>query len=130
MKLLRTLVLNRFFAAAAALAITVGAINLYVASNDEGILSGQVADVQGKPVAGAEVILFMPALIGLDEIDRQTTDETGAFEFRAHGQHHPALQVQADGFEDSDLRRVRLYFRNQNRSLDTPIVIGADTNEG
>jgi hypothetical protein len=122
---LRALLVNRFALALLGTAAIVGAINLFVVLNDDGLLGGQVVDPRGRPISDAEVTIYKPALIGLEEIERQRTDLQGRFLFRGHGQHHPALQVRTDGYGESELHRIRLYFRNQNRVLQEPITVGA-----
>lgn len=123
MSTLVTLLRNRFFLAFFVLVILIAVVNFYVSRHDDGILIGKVLDNQGAPVVKAKITLLKQALIGFEEIDSQYTDEEGTFRFSRHNQHHPALQVEADGYSKSDLRRVRLYFRNQNRQMQQPIIL-------
>jgi hypothetical protein len=123
--MLRMLFVNRVGAALLAVAAIIAAINLYVSFNDDGVLIGTVVDPNGRPVPDAQVTIYRPALIGLEEIATQTTDAAGRFRFEDHDHHHPAVQARVPGLGQSDLRRVRLYFRNQNRRLDDPIRLEA-----
>lgn len=125
MTTLRMLLFNRIVAALLAVAAVIAAVNVYVAFNDDGVLIGTVVGPDGHPAPGARVTLYKPALIGLEEIATRTTDKAGRFRFEGHNQHHPALQARLSGKGESELRRVRLHFRNENRQLDQPIRLEA-----
>jgi len=118
---LRGWFVNRVTFTFAVIAVIVVAWNLYVAAHDDGRLEGVVHAPDGRPVAGATVTLSERTLVSLDPIAETTTDDQGRFRFGRHDRH--ALVVTADHpeFGQSDRREIRLYFRNQNRTLADPI---------
>jgi hypothetical protein len=103
------------------LAIGVVVLNVYIACNNDGILQGRVVDMAGVPVAGSTVTLFKPAVLGVEPVADTRSGPDGTFSFNAHGQHRPVLQARKVGAGDSGQLQVRLYFRNQNRVLISPL---------
>jgi Carboxypeptidase regulatory-like domain len=103
------------------LAIAVVVLNVYIACNNDGILRGRVVDMAGVPVAGSTVTLFKPAVLGVEPVADTRSGADGTFSFKAHGQHRPVLQARKEGVGDSGQLQVRLYFRNQNRVLISPL---------
>lgn len=116
--------INRVTITFGAIALVVVLWNLYVAAHDDGILVGRVVDASGQPVADAHVVLNERTIVSLAPIAETTTDDEGRFRFEQHDRH--ALVVTADkpGVGASDRIRIRLYFRNQNRTLSQPIALG------
>lgn len=119
----RTLILNRFTLTFLAIALIILLWNLYVLAHDDGILSGQVVDAAGKPVAGAEVVLSERTIVSLTPIANTTSDAKGFFRFTKHDRHYVVLTASKDGAGESARREVRLYFRNQNRRLAEPLYL-------
>ena len=108
--------------------ITLGAItlavllwNLYVIANDDGILTGVVVGPDDAPVEGARVVLSERTIVSLEPIAETVTDAAGRFRFEKHDRHHVVLTAAKDGLGDSGRIEVRLYFRNQNKELESPL---------
>ena len=118
---IRHFVLRPIPITAIVVAVCVGALNVYIAWNDDGLLQGRVLDTSGAPVAGSTVTLFKPAVLGVERVADTHTGADGTFSFEAHGQHRPVLQAHKEGVGDSGQVQVRLYFRNQNRELSAPL---------
>lgn len=119
----RSLAFNRFSLTFGTIAILVLCWNVYIAFNDEGRLTGRVIDVEGRPVAGAEVLISELSLISRRIIDATHTDAAGGFSFARHDHHAMVLIAQKEGVGESRRHNIRLYFRNQNLALDAPVVI-------
>ena len=107
------------------IAIVVVAWNLYVRAHDDGILEGQVVDASGRPVAGAKVVLSERTIVSLSPIAETVTDADGGFRFSGHDRHALVLTIEKPEIGQSGRIEVRLYFRNQNRRLRSPVVLGA-----
>jgi hypothetical protein len=119
---LRRIFLNRFVVVPAAIAVSVAGWNLYVALHAHGLLAGRVVDRQGRPVAGATVILFTHDFVTQVEKARTATDASGAFRFTDNNSH--LIQLQAlDGAQSSPRVTIRLWFRAQDRVLEEPLVV-------
>jgi hypothetical protein len=97
--------------------------NLYVQAHDDGILLGTVVDGAGAPLPGARVVLNEQTIVSLAPIAETTTDATGRFRFERHDRHALVLTAEKPGVGRSERVDVRLYFRNQNRVLEAPIVV-------
>ena len=124
--MLRTVLLHRVTLFLAAVLLVVAALNIYVSLENDGILAGRIVGPEGAPLEGAEVTLYRPGIVGIDKVATTATDAAGGFRFEGHGHHHPALIARAPGYAESGLRRVRLYFRNQNRTLAEPIRLARE----
>lgn len=118
--------INRVTVTFGLIAAVVIAWNLYVAAHDDGILEGRVVDASGEPVAGAKVVLSEQTIVSLSPIAETVTDAAGAFRFTRHDRHALVLTAEAPALGQSPRVAVRLYFRNQNRALAEPIVLGID----
>lgn len=122
---LRGWLVNRVTITFGLIAAVTLAWNAYVAAHDDGILEGRVVDVDGAPVAGAKVVLNEQTIVSLSPIAETVTDAAGAFRFEKHDRHALVLTAEKPELGQSPRVPVRLYFRNQNREMDEPIVIGA-----
>jgi hypothetical protein len=119
----RPWLLNRVTVTFGLIAILVMGWNLYVLAHDDGILSGVVVGPDGVPVAGAEVVLSERTIVSLEPIARTLTGADGSFRFEKHDRHRVVLTASKEGIGESGRREVRLYFRNQNRHLDEPLLL-------
>lgn len=117
----RALLLNRFSLSFALIAAAVSAWNIYVARHDDGLLGGYVLGADGAPAAGVEVVLSEQTIVSLTPLMRTVTDAQGRFRFSGHDRHHVVLTAGGAGLGESARYPVRLYFRNQNRELETPL---------
>lgn len=105
----------------AILAITL-AWNLYVAAHATGVIEGPVVDRSGRPVEGAIVTLFNRSFITNDPRQRTTTGPEGRFRFEGNDSHAVQLEAEVAGHR-SERMTVRLWFRAQERRLETPLVL-------
>ncbi len=115
---------NRVTVTFAVLAVVVIGWNLYVSRHDDGILEGRVVNEAGEPVAGAEVVLSERTLVSMTPIARTVTDANGDFRFEKHDRHALVLTAEKPDIGKSARLEVQLYFKNQNRRLAEPIVLG------
>lgn len=115
---------NRVTVTFGLIAVVIVAWNLYVQAHDDGILEGRVVDGDGTPVEGAKVVLNERTIVSLAPIAETTTDASGRFQFERHDRHALVLTAEKPGLGQSPRIDVRLYFRNQNRELEEPIVLG------
>jgi len=119
---LRRVLLNRFVVVPGAILAAVAGWNLYVARHAHGLIAGRVVDRQGRPVAGATVILFTHDFVTQVEKTRTATDVSGAFRFTDNNSH--LIQLQAlDGAQNSPRLTIRLWFRAQDRVIEEPLVV-------
>lgn len=107
------------------LALGIAFWNLYVAANDGGLVEGAVTDGQGRPVAGATVLLFERGFVTHQERNRAVTDASGAFRFTDNRSHAIQLEAEAPGRGRSERRIVRLWFRSQDVALSEPLRLPA-----
>ena len=114
---------NRVTLTFGAIALVVLGWNLYVAAHDDGILEGRVVDPAGRPVADAAVVLNERTIVSLAPIGETRTDQSGRFRFERHDRHALVLTARKDGIGASPRVEVRLYFRNQNRTLADPLTL-------
>ena len=117
----RTFFLNRYTVTFGSFAIVAALWNLYIAFNNDGIIAGRVVGPDNRPVAGATVILFQRTLYVAEPRDKTTTDKNGAFLFRGHASYKLWLEAIKKGLGKSPKEEYRLYFRNQNLNLSTPL---------
>jgi len=117
------LLLNRFTLSFGAIALVAFGWNLYVAQHDGGLLSGRVTTPDGKPVAGASVVLSRRTVTSVERVASELTDAQGRFEFRDHGQYAVVLTARKPEVGAAARRTERLWFRNQDRVLDQPLVL-------
>ena len=118
----RRIFLSRFVIVPALIAATVAAWNMYVDLHSHGALSGRVVDADGKPVAGATVVLWAHDFVTQVETARTKTDDAGDFRFTDNASH--LIQLQALAGKDASPRvTVRLWFRGQDRVVETPLRV-------
>jgi len=111
---------NRFVIVPGVLAAIVVGWNGYVTLHANGILTGQVVDASGEPVAGAEVTLYRLNFITEVKAGQTLTDAQGRFRFTDNRSH--LIELQATSPKGASPRvTVRLWFRAQDRSLDAPL---------
>jgi len=113
--------LSRWTVVPGTLALVVLGWNLYVAANDNGVLEGRVVDAAGRPVEGAEVVLYARSFVTNDERQRTRSGPGGAFRFEGNASHALQLQAEAPGIGRSERVTVRLWFRAQDRRLAEPL---------
>jgi hypothetical protein len=114
---------NRVTITFSVIAIVVIAWNLYVAGHDDGILAGTVIGPDGQPVPDAQVVLSERTIVSLEPIAETVTDGAGQFRFTRHDRHRVVLTAAKPGVGESGRLEIRLYFRNQNRELDEPLLL-------
>ena len=123
----RSLLLNRVTITFGTIGAAIVLWNLYVLANDDGVLAGHVVGPDGRPVEGAEVVLSRQTIVSLHPLATASTDAAGAFEFGRHDEHRVVLTAAKPGVGAAPRREVRLYFRNQNYELETPLVLEPQT---
>jgi protocatechuate 3,4-dioxygenase beta subunit len=116
---------NRWVLVPGVLAIAIGAWNLYVAANADGVIRGRVVDGAGRPVPGAVVTLYNRTFITNEARDRATTDADGRFRFEGNTSHAVQLQAEAPGHARGERVTLRLWFRAQHVELAEPLVLAA-----
>ena len=122
-KRLFALLRNRFVAVPLAIAVVVGAWNVYVSEHNDGIVRGEVFGPDGRPVAGATVSMMEQNFTTNSDRGKTTTRADGSFEFTDNRSHNIQLRAEKAGVGRSDLVVVRLYFRAQNITLREPLRI-------
>jgi hypothetical protein len=115
--------LNRVTLTFGTIALVVLGWNLYVAAHDDGILQGIVVDAAGAPVADAAVVLNERTIVSLAPIAETRSDAAGHFRFERHDRHALVLTASKAGVGASPRVEVKLYFRNQNRTLAAPLEL-------
>jgi hypothetical protein len=119
--MLRFWLLNRFVATIVAVAVAIGAWNLYVTRNDDGLIEGRVVGPDGAPVEGAIVTLSERTLLVAQPRGKATTDANGRFVFENHKLHRLYLEADKDGAGRVGPIEYRLFFKGQNMTLDEPL---------
>ncbi len=117
----RAILLNRFVLVPGAIVLAIVLWNIYVATHNNGLLTGRVTNSAGRPVAQATVSLWVYNFTTYEEKQRVKTDADGVFRFTDNPSHR--IQVSADkpGVGRSRRIPVFLYFRGQDTTLDTPL---------
>ena len=93
----------------------------YVGTHNNGVLEGRVIDAAGRPVAGANVLLFERGFVTHQEKGRATSDADGLFRFTDNRSHSVQLEAEAPGLGRTDRRIVRLWFAAQDVRLADPL---------
>lgn len=114
---------NRVTLTFGAIALLALGWNLYVLAHDDGVLEGRVVDARGEPVANAAVVLNERTIVSLAPIAETRSDPSGRFRFERHDRHALVLTASKEGVGASPRVEVRLYFRNQNRTLADPLTL-------
>jgi hypothetical protein len=119
----RTFFLNRYTVTFGSIAIVAALWNVYIAFNNDGIIAGRVVGPDNRPVAGATVTLFQKTLYVAEPRDKTKTDKNGTFLFTGHESYKLWLEAIKKGCGKSPKEEYRLYFRNQNLTLNEPLRI-------
>ncbi len=119
---MRGWITSRFMLIALVLALLVGAWNLYVAAHAHGMVTGQVVDATGRPVAGAVVHMFGRDFVSEQERGHVLSDSNGGFRFDSNASHVVQLQAEKAG-QKSPRMTIRLWFRAQDVDLMKPLVL-------
>jgi hypothetical protein len=117
----RRLLLNRFVLTPAILALITGAWNLYVVTHNHGVVAGQVIDAAGRPVAGADVVLWTFNFTTFAEKGHVVTGPDGSFRFADNASHNVQVSAAKPGVGRSERVPIRLYFRGQDTTLAKPL---------
>ncbi len=112
---------NRYFVTFGSMTIVVAAWNLYVALNDDGIITGRVVGPDRQAVAGATVVLNEKTLLVSAARAKTTTDGEGRFRFSGHHLYRLYLEASKEGIGRMKPKEFRLYFKGQNLSLKEPL---------
>ena len=107
----RQMLINRVTITFAVILALIVGWNAYVAANNDGVLTGQVVDSGGRAVGGAKVTITARTVAHDLEIGSIVSGDDGVFRFEKHGVGKSAP------------RHIRLYFRNQDFALETPLVL-------
>jgi hypothetical protein len=120
----RSILLNRYTITFGLMAVVVAGWNLYIAFNNDGIITGRVVGPDNKPMAGATVVLSERTLLVTAARARTTTDANGEFLFKGHRLYHLYLEAFKEGAGRMPPKEFRLYFKGQNMTLDRPLRLG------
>jgi hypothetical protein len=120
----RRLLLNRFVLVPGAIALAALSWTGYVSLHNDGFIEGRVADVEGRPVADADVVLMVQNVTTFSEAGRAKTGPNGVFRIVNNPSHRVQIFAETSSGR-SERRELRLWFRGQNTVLDRPLVIGA-----
>jgi len=114
---------NRFVWVPLVLFILIAGWNAWVFTHDHGIVTGRVIDADGKPVAGANVRLWVFNFTTFVETASTTTAADGRFRFTGNPSHN--IQISADKPDAGRSERiaVRLYFASEDRELKRPLQL-------
>ena len=122
----KSIFLNRYVITFGGIAIVSALWNLYIAFNDDGIIAGRVVGPDNRGVAGATVTLFQKTLYVAEPRDKTTTDQDGSFLLKDHASYKLWLEAEKKGLGKSLKEEYRLYFRNQNLTLNEPLRLEAE----
>lgn len=119
----RALLFNRYTVTLGTIAVVTLVWNLYIAMNDDGIITGRVIGPDGGPVAGATVVLSERTLLVTVARGRTTTDAEGRFTFTGHTFHRIWLEAEKAGVGAYPQTEYRMYFKGQNMNLGMPLQL-------
>lgn len=111
---------------AAALCLLLVASTLVLAQGTRGTIRGKVTDPNGAAIPGANVRLIDVARN--QELRAVQTNEEGVYQFLEVDPATYNIVIQATGFAESRLTEVKVE-PNRNLQLDTPLQVGAATEE-
>ena len=114
---------NRYTLTLGSIALLVAGWNIYVALNNDGIITGRVVTADLRPVSGATVVLSERSLLVAVPKGRAVTNEKGEFRFTGHTLHRLYLEAHKEGAGRMPPREFRLYFKGQNLFLDKPLIL-------
>lgn len=114
---------NRFTITLGSIALLATGWNIYVALNNDGIITGRILAPDQTPIAGATVILSEKSLLVAVPKAQAVTNEAGEFRFVGHNLYHLHLEASKEGVGRMPPREFRLYFRGQNLFLQNPLVL-------
>ena len=117
----RGILLNRFVLVPGAIVLAIALWNIYVATHNNGLLTGRVIDSAGRPVADATVSLWVFNFTTYEEKERVKTDAEGVFRFTNNPSHRIQISAEKPGVGRSPRIPVFLYFRAQDTTLDAPL---------
>ena len=123
---IRMLVFNRVTIVLLTLLLLFGVGQGYIATNDDGRISGTVIGPDGEPVRDANVTIRP---IGSETVGSEkttNTDDDGRFDFT---DQTSVLQFEISaskgGLGQSGVQRIHLYFRGQNTAVTLAIMEGS-----
>ncbi len=117
----RGVLLNRFVLVPGAIVLAIAVWNVYVATHNNGLLTGRVTDSSGRPVADATVSLWVFNFTTYEEKERVKTDADGVFRFTDNPSHRIQISAEKPGVGRSPRMPVCLYFRAQDTTLASPL---------
>jgi hypothetical protein len=117
------LLVNRFTVVLTSIALLIAIWNIYVSLHDHGVVEGRVFDADGRPVEGATVTLWVLNFTTYVEKTRATTGADGRFVIEGNDSHNIQLAAEKRGIGRSIRIPVRLYFRAQDVSVRTLLVL-------
>jgi hypothetical protein len=123
----KRLIVNRFVLVPAALAAAIALWNVYVSLHDHGIVAGRVVDTGGRPVADAQVVLWVLNFTTYVEKTRVKTDPAGHFIITNNDSHNIRLAAEKVGVGRSERVPVRLYFRAEDIELRDPLILSGSS---
>ena len=123
MKKLFTFLRSRFVIIPLAIAIPVGAWNIYITQHADGVVYGQVLTADGLPVAGVTITMMEKNFTTNSERGKVVSATDGHFIFTNNRSHNIQLRASKQGYSESEQKVVRLNFKSQNVTLKEPLVI-------
>jgi hypothetical protein len=120
----RALLMNRFVLVPTAIVIVVLGWNVYVATHNHGVVTGRVVDADGKPVADANVALWVFNFTTYEEKEHVKTNARGDFRFSNNPSYKIQISAEKPGLGRSDRVPVFLYFRSEDVDLSSPLRLG------
>jgi len=119
---MRRALASRFVVVPLALAVLIGAWNVYIGFHDDGVVAGEVRDAAGAPVANALVILYDRNFVTFRETQRTRSGADGRFRFDDFRSHLGQVEAQVPDGRRSERLPIRLWFRAQNVEV-APLVL-------
>lgn len=116
---------NRFVVTFGGIAVAAALWNVYIAFNDDGIISGTVVSADGRPVEGATVVLSERTLLVAQRKASTETDGEGRFSFTGSRLHRLYLEAVKPGVGRFGPREYRLFFQGENLFLSEPLTLAA-----
>ena len=123
----RAILLNRFVVVPGVIVLAIVLWNIYVATHNNGLLTGRVTDSSGRPVADATVSLWVYNFTTYEEKARVKTDAGGVFRFTDNPSHRIQISADKPGVGRSPRIPVFLYFRAQDTTLDSPLRLAGSS---